>query len=120
MFTTYACAEPTPVVISKNTITYVAPITYINGEPLTDLLGYYAYCSDTSGVYSDAKRVQMPDPLQLSINLLTISGITDADVYCAVTAYTPDGESGYAVSSNLRVIGNDDKISDSATGANIQ
>ena len=118
--TPQACATPAQVVVSKNTMSWVAPTAYVNGDPLTDLMGYYAYCSDTTGVFSNTKRIQISGSSQLSVDLRTIPDITDADVYCAVTAYTPEGESGYAIPSGLRVIGNDGKLPNSATGAAVE
>lgn len=78
-----AYALPTP---KKTTLSWIAPITNIDGTQLTDLGGYKIYWSTVSGVYIDS------DSKDIGITLSTSIPITSTGTYYfVVTAYDAAG-----------------------------
>ena len=69
----------------KTTLCYDPPTTNTDGTPLTDLAGYKAYYSQTSGVYTDAQSKDVGNVT--CINFEQTFGIQNGLYYYVVTAY---------------------------------
>lgn len=79
-----------PVLAGDATLTWNAPITNVDGTPLTDLSGYKVYYGTSPGNYSTSINVG-------NQTTYTITGLGYATYYSAVTAYDTSGnESGFS------------------------
>lgn len=65
------------------TLSWTAPTTDSNGDPLTNLSGYYLYYGTAPGVYSN--YIVIDDPETLSYQ---ITGLPEQDHYFAITAFS--------------------------------
>ena len=70
------------------TLSWESPTTNADGTPLTDLAGFNAYYSMTSGDYNDVDVIDIPDPLQTTVGILLSYDIL---WYFVVTAYDTSG-----------------------------
>ena len=69
----------------KTTLCWDPPTTNTDGTPLTDLAGYKAYSSQTSGTYTDAQGKDVGNVT--CVNLEQTFGIQNGLYYYVVTAY---------------------------------
>lgn len=73
----------------KTTLTWEAPLTNVDGSPITDLSGYKIYFSQVSGAYTDADSRDVGNVT--SVNIQTTIGNLKGQWCFVATAYDVAG-----------------------------
>lgn len=68
------------------TLTWVPPTRNTNGEPLTDLAGYYIYFGQSPKMMDHV--IQLRDP---GVRSYVVKGLGPGDYYFSIVAYTAGG-----------------------------
>ncbi len=116
MFSTYACAEPTVIVVDDTQVCWIAPTTNADGSAISDGAGFWVYWSSVPDGQSDLQR-QYFTGWNTRCGLYTdISGLLNTHIYFKTTAADTSGNESTWSNEAVRAFGNAGEVPGSANG----